>query len=85
MPRAILKDGKIHLTDPIPSQWRDGQLLRIEADQIPSQLIDVEARLAEFDKLCEETDSESDDQLQSAINDIRREGKEQIRREMKLP
>jgi len=92
MPRAILRNGQIQPIDPLPPDWKDGTKLSIEAVQ-SSDEDDMEAKgdsfnakqwLREMKDLCADADPEDDARLQAAIDQIRRQGKEIMRKEMGL-
>jgi hypothetical protein len=68
MVRAILHDGKIALQDALPSEWREGQLLRIEelieADETPES---IDRWYQELELLCAAADPEDDERLRVAL------------------
>jgi hypothetical protein len=92
MPLAVLKNGVIHPIDPLPVEWEEGQVLSIEpvaiAESDDEHGVDpafIDRWLAEMNALCADADPEEDAKLQAALDELRRQGKELMRKEMGLP
>ena len=59
MPKAILKNGAIQPTEPLPPDWREGQELVIEAaEQSPATMLQSDRWFDELDALCKDNRSE---------------------------
>jgi hypothetical protein len=83
MPRAILKDGVIHPLEPLPAEWEDGRELWV--DEAPEDSPEaIEQWYQKLETMVAETDPEDASRLQIALAEIKREGKEAMRREMGL-
>jgi hypothetical protein len=81
MPKAILKNGVIYPLEPLPSEWAEGQELVVEAAPAErSERIDRWYR--ELEEAVAEIDPEDERRREEAIRNLRREAKEQTRREM---
>ena len=82
MLKAIVRGGEIRPLEPLPVDWQEGQQLRVEkADgEVPIEEIDRDfAVLASLCAACEAADEE---QLERALQEARRQAKEQVRRHM---
>jgi hypothetical protein len=92
MPRAVLKNGVIHPLEPLPPEWADGKELMVEAASIDEDDVHDPVRDAEFadrwfnemERLCADSTPEEEAALQAALDEIRRQGKELMRKEMGL-
>lgn len=85
MVRAVVNHGEIRPLEPLPADWRDGQPLRIEKED------DGEPPVEEIDRdfevlaaLCQTSDPADEAQLERALQEARRQSKEQVRRQMGL-
>ena len=79
---AILQNGIIVPTEPIPESWPNGQRLEISpATEIDTD-IDIDAWAEEINRLCADSSPEDEELMRQAIEEQRRIGKEQVRRQM---
>ncbi len=85
MVKAIMSDGEIRPIEPLPTDWREGQPLRIEkADDGDMPLEEIDRDFAELAKLCADSESANEDQLERALHEARHQSKEYVRRQMGL-
>jgi hypothetical protein len=84
MPRAILRDGVIYPTEPLPPEWEDGQ--EVWVDTAPSDSSE------ELDRWREELEAqaarispEDIKRLEAALAEADKQAKDMVRREMGLP
>jgi hypothetical protein len=85
MVKAVMSGGEIRPIEPLPTDWREGQPLRIEkADDGDMPLEKTDRDFAELAKLCADSESANEDQLERAIHEARRQSKQLVRREMGL-
>ena len=85
MIQAIVHRGEIRITEPIPSDWPEGQPLQIEKAVVAEPSIEeIDRDFALLESMCAAGDPEDDDRLQHALDEAHREAKEQVRREMGL-
>jgi hypothetical protein len=87
MVRAVLKKGKIQPLDDLPESWPDGRELIIEEAEQPDdddpQVIAAVFR--ELDEAVARIPEEEHERFLSAIEEHRKESKEQAKRDMGLP
>ncbi len=91
--KAVIQNGAIVPLEPLPPQWVEGQRVNVaEADEDELEPADAERLKREADEWFREMQeaaakisSEDGDILMAAIAELRREGKEQMRKEMGLP
>lgn len=85
MLKAIVSHGQIHPLEPLPADWQEGQALRVEkADDSEVSVDDIDRDFAVLQELCETSDAADEEQLQRALQEARRQAKEQVRRDMGL-
>jgi hypothetical protein len=93
MVRAVLMNGKIEALGPLPPDWQEGQELivdqaeinRSEAPRDSEANLDLKRRANKLRTLGEAVMDRGDwEILQAAINEIRRESKEEMRKQMGL-
>ena len=85
MVKAVVSRGEIHPLEPLPADWPEGQPLRVDKvddDEPPVEAIDRD--FAVLARLCETGDPADDEQLERALQEARRQAKEQVRRQMGL-
>jgi hypothetical protein len=87
MPRAVLKDGTIQPLEPLPAEWRDGQELRVESTSDCDEVVagSIDADFHDLAVLCQAGDPLDDERLKRALDESKRQAKEQVRRQMGLP
>ena len=84
MPRAVLKNGVIYPTEPLPPDWEDGQELWVEEADGNGSAED-ERWLGRMDALVAGNDPEDLARLEAALKEADELAKAQVRREMGLP
>ena len=85
MLKAVVRHGQIRPLEPLPSDWQEGQPLRIEkADDGEASVENIDHDFAVLEKLCEASEPADEDQLERALQEARCESKEQVRRQMRL-
>src|SRR5262245_17968061 len=82
MPRAILKNGSICPTEPLPPDWTEGTELTVERSPETNGAArpTTDKWMDKVEELAREGDSSSDDQLIAALAEIRQQAKELARR-----
>ena len=88
MVKAVLQNGKIVALEPLPSEWREGQELRVdETNHRQSQdgSDAIERGYAELDALCSQGNPEEDRRLQAALTEAHEQAKAGVRKQMGLP
>jgi hypothetical protein len=82
MPKAILKDGAILPLEPLPTDWQEGEELRIDKDQATSDgeksSEDIERAFEELSLLCAANDPEDDDRFQRALDEMKKGSKGKV-------
>jgi hypothetical protein len=91
MPRAVFKDGVVYPLDPFPSEWKDGQEVWVDMNQLESSLERKES-LETIDRWFEEleamvahNDPEDIKKLEEALEENDRIEKDRMRKEMGIP
>ena len=85
MLKAVVSRGEIRPLEPLPADWQEGQLLRIEkADDGEMPVEEIDRDFASLTALCEASDPAEEEQLERALQEARRQAKEQVRRHMGL-
>ena len=85
MVRAVVNQGEVRPLEPLPTDWREGQPLRIEkADDSEMPVDEIDRDFAVLADLCSESEPVDEDQLQQALHDAHRQSKEQVRRDLGL-
>ena len=83
MVRAILKDGMIQPLDPLPLGWGEGRELRVEeVEEFESTPAELEQWSADLNELAKDINPENSERIDKAIEEIRRNGKEEMRRQI---
>jgi hypothetical protein len=87
MVKAVLRGGVIYPTGPLPSDWRDGQELRVEeaGPQGPADPEAIDRWYAKLESLCAAGDPEDDERLDKALAEAHEQAKAFVRRRMGLP
>jgi hypothetical protein len=84
MVRAVVSGGEIRPLDPLPSDWQEGQSLRVEkAEDGEPSVADIDRDFAVLASLCESSDPADEERLERALQKAHREAKEQVRRQMR--
>jgi len=87
MYKGVIKGGVIVPLEPLPEEWGDGRQIHFDAagDQEPDDSPEaIDKWYQELVALCAENDPAEMDLLQATLNDMRKESKEMVRREMGL-
>jgi hypothetical protein len=86
MVKAVVSRGEIRPLEPLPADWREGQPLLIEkADDCEMPVEEIDHDFAVLTSLCSESEPADEDRLDRALDDARRQAKEQVRRHTGLP
>lgn len=85
MVKAIVSRGEIRPLEPLPTDWQEGQQLRVEkADDGEAPVEEIDRDFATLATLCEASEPADEEQLERALLEARRQAKEQVRRHMGL-
>jgi hypothetical protein len=85
MVKAVVSRGEIRPLEPLPADWQEGQPLCVEkADGGEPQLEEIDRDFAVLATLCETSEPADEEQLERALQEARRQAKEQVRRQMGL-
>jgi hypothetical protein len=86
MIKAILQDGHIVPTEPLPPDWRDGAELSVDLrDESPPTSEELDRWARELHALCADSDPEEEARLDDFLNQRRQQEKALMRRRMGLP
>jgi hypothetical protein len=83
--RAVLKHGKIHPLDDLPSSWPEGQELLIEEGEPPVDPEEIAAWSREIEETAARIPAEEHERFLAALEEVEKESKERARREMGIP
>jgi hypothetical protein len=84
MVKAIVSHGEIRPLEPLPTDWQEGQPLRVEKDESDSSVEDIDRDFAALANLCAASEPADEEQLDRALQEAHREAKDQVRRQMGL-
>ena len=85
MVKAVVSRGEIRPLEPLPADWQEGQPLRVEkADNGETPAEEIDRDFAVLASLCEASEPADEEQLERALQEARRQAKEQVRRDMGL-
>jgi hypothetical protein len=85
MVKAVISCGEIRPLEPLPPDWQEGQPLRVEkADDRDVPMQEIDHDFAVLATLCESREPADEEQLDRALQEARRQAKEQVRRQMGL-
>lgn len=83
MVKGVLNNGSIHPTEPLPTEWHDGQRLRIEKAEddyvLPEQ---IDEDFAALEALCAAGDPADDEIVERTLAAADRQSKEIVRRQI---
>ena len=83
--KAVVSHGEIRPLEPLPADWQEGQRLRVEkADDGEPALEEIDRDFAILASLCETSEPADEEKLERALQEARRQAKEQVRRHMGL-
>jgi hypothetical protein len=82
--RAVLRQGVIQPTEPLPPDWRDGQELVVESNgDVGTEQIQQWAH--ELDAAAAEIPAEEHDRFLRALDEIEHESKDAVRKRWEKP
>jgi hypothetical protein len=85
MPKAILHNGQIQPVEPLPRDWREGELLRVEkAEDGEATIEEIDRDFALLAHLCAASDPSDEEHFTRALEEARKQSKAQVRRQMGL-
>lgn len=85
MLKAVVSRGGIRPLEPLPADWQEGQPLRVDKlDDYDMPVEEIDRDFAVLASLCETSEPADEEQLERALNEARRQAKEQVRRQMGL-
>jgi hypothetical protein len=84
MVKAVVSHGEIRALEPLPTDWQEGQPLRVEKAEGEAPVEEIDRDFALLATLCEASEPAEEQQLEQALQDARRQAKEQVRRHMGL-
>jgi hypothetical protein len=85
MPRAVVKNGVIVPIDPLPQEWADGRELWVEdSKQSHENNQSLDEWIREVEESATQVDQKDWEEMQSTLDVMHNEAKEQVRREMGL-
>lgn len=82
MLKAVLNHGEIRPLEPLPDDWPEGQRLSVErADDGDTTVEEIDRDFAVLAALCEATEPTDEERFECALQEARRQAKEQVRRQ----
>ena len=85
MLNAIVSGGEIRPLEPIPTDWHEGQPLRVEkVDEGKILVEEIDRDFAVLASLCSTSEPANEAMLERALLEARQQAKEQVRRHMGL-
>jgi len=84
MVKAVVSRGEIRPLEPLPPDWQEGQPLRVEKAEGETPVEEIDRDFAVLATLCEASEPADEEQLERALQEARRQAKEQVRRHMGL-
>lgn len=84
MIRAVVSQGEIRPLEPLPQDWEEGQFLRIEKAEEDEDPASIDQDFACLEQLCRDNIPEEEQELDRFLAEMRREAKEQVRKQMGL-
>jgi hypothetical protein len=84
MPRAVLKNGVVVPTEPLPSEWKDGKELVVEEVARQDNSEDVDRWIQEMEASTGQIDLQEWQELQATLDQMHDEAKAMVRRQMGL-
>jgi hypothetical protein len=82
MLKAVLRKGAIVPLEPLPPEWGEGTALKIA--KLNTEQLDIDAWAKSMNQLCADSSTEDEGVMQNALDEQRRQGKAQTRRDMGL-
>lgn len=83
--KAVLRNGQIHPTQPLPAEWRDGQELLIEEPTTETSGTHLAQWVKDLEVASASISTEEHDRFRRALNENEQESKKLARREWELP
>jgi hypothetical protein len=84
MPRAILKNGRIVLTEPLPAEWSEGQELSVEATTVEADEMDFDEWFRQLEAMVTQNDLADLAETERSIRESRERAKAYVRGQMGL-
>ena len=82
MIKAVYRDGRVELLDPVPADWEEGLELEVEpADVVPTQE-ELDAWVADVEAATANISDEDHDRFMAALAEVEAESKILGRREL---
>ena len=83
--KAVVNRGAIRPLEPLPADWQEGQPLRVEkVDEGEPAVEEIDRDFAVLTGLCQTSEPADEEKLERALQEARRQAKEQVRRHMGL-
>src|SRR5690349_13672591 len=83
MVKAIVCRGEIRPLEPLPSDWQEGQPLRVEkVNEGETLLEEIDRDFAVLANLCAASEPADEEQLDRSLQEANHQAKEQVRRHM---
>ena len=83
MLKAVVSRGEIRPLEPLPLDWQEGQPLRVEkGDEGEMPVEEIDRDFAVLANLCAASEPADEEHLDRALQEARRQAKEQVRRHM---
>jgi hypothetical protein len=83
--RAVLRNGHIEPTEPLPPSWGDGQELIVEEPASPATDQELDDWGRELDTATSQILPADHERFHQALDEIEKESKDAVRREWGLP
>ena len=83
MVKAVLRNGAIVPTEPLPLEWEDGATLEVARSN--GQTLDIDRWVDFMNRLCADSAPDDEETMRRAIEEQRQQAKDQTRRDMGLP
>jgi hypothetical protein len=86
MVKAVVNQGGIRPLESLPVDWQEGQRLRVEkAENREPSVKEIDRDFSILANLCGASEPADEEHLERAVQEARRQAKEQVRRQMGLP
>jgi hypothetical protein len=85
MVKAVVNHGEIRPLEPLPSDWHEGQHLRVEkADERDMSAAEIDRDFVELDALCQSNTLADEEKIEQSLKESRTQAKDHVRRQMGL-
>lgn len=82
--KAVLRDGRIQPLEPIPPDWTEGQELVIEEPDLDETAAEIQQWAEELEASTARIPADEHERLERALDEIKQESKDAVRREWGL-